>query len=209
MVMRLTPNGRSVSRLVSAISTESRSGVMDPEAITPNPPPLEMAETRWRSDTQVMAPPMIARLQPRKRQPRCQSFSRCASAARCRVMSLLSVKAVGGVQAAYGELGVLLGDQHADLDLRGGDHLDVDSLLGQGVEHALGDAGMAAHADADDRDLDDIGVGLQMLEFQRLVALLQDAHGPLEVGLGDGEGDVGVFAAARDVLDDHVHVDIG
>ena len=58
--MTFTPKGRSVSFLVSAISIESRSGDMEPVAMTPKPPPLEMAETRWRSDTQVMAPPMTA-----------------------------------------------------------------------------------------------------------------------------------------------------
>ncbi len=57
MVMRLTPNGLSVSPWVALISVRSRSGVIEPQAITPKPPPLEMAETRWRSETQVMAPP--------------------------------------------------------------------------------------------------------------------------------------------------------
>ena len=42
------------------LRSTSRSGDMEPEAMTPKPPPLEMAETRWRSDTQVMAPPMMA-----------------------------------------------------------------------------------------------------------------------------------------------------
>jgi hypothetical protein len=40
-------------------------------------------------------------------------------------------RAVGGVQGAQRELEILLVDQHADLDLRGRDHLDVDALLGQ------------------------------------------------------------------------------
>ena len=49
MVIRLTPNGRSVRVLVSAISVSSSSGLIAPQAMTPNPPALEMAETRWRS----------------------------------------------------------------------------------------------------------------------------------------------------------------
>jgi hypothetical protein len=36
------------------------AGVMAPQAITPNPPALEMAETKCRSLTQLIAPPMMA-----------------------------------------------------------------------------------------------------------------------------------------------------
>ena len=49
-------------------------------------------------------------------------------------------EAVGGVEGAHGEFGVGGLDQHADLDLRGGDDLDVDAALGQGAEHGLGHA---------------------------------------------------------------------
>ena len=44
MVIRLTPNGWLVSAWVPAISAASRSGVIEPQAITPNPPALEMAD---------------------------------------------------------------------------------------------------------------------------------------------------------------------
>ena len=60
MVIRFTPNGLIVCSLVAAISLSSSSGVIAPQAITPNPPALEMAETRWRSLTQLIAPHMIA-----------------------------------------------------------------------------------------------------------------------------------------------------
>ncbi len=46
MMIRLTPNGRSVSAKVPAISAANWSGVMAPDAITPKPPPLEIADTR-------------------------------------------------------------------------------------------------------------------------------------------------------------------
>ena len=59
MVIRLTPNGLSVRALVSAISVSSSSGVIAPQAITPKPPALEIAETRLRSETQLIAPPRI------------------------------------------------------------------------------------------------------------------------------------------------------
>src|SRR4051812_4608090 len=71
MVMRLTPNGRSVRLRVSAISVSSRSGVIAPQAITPKAPALESAETRWRSEIQLIAPPITANSQPRKPAPRC------------------------------------------------------------------------------------------------------------------------------------------
>src|SRR3546814_16131440 len=70
MVMRLTPKGRVVRFFVSAISVSSRSGVMAPQAMTPKPPALEMAETRLRSEIQLIAPPMMATSQPRKSVPR-------------------------------------------------------------------------------------------------------------------------------------------
>jgi hypothetical protein len=60
MVMRFTPNGfgQRLRRRRSRVS--SRSGVIAPQAITPKPPALLMAETRLRSLTQLIAPPMMA-----------------------------------------------------------------------------------------------------------------------------------------------------
>ncbi len=49
-------------------------------------------------------------------------------------------------------------DEHADLDLAGGDHLNVDAGRGDGLEHRGGNAGVGAHAQADDRDLGDLGI---------------------------------------------------
>ena len=82
MVMRLTPNGRVVSAWVPAISCASASGPMEPPAMTPKPPALLMAETRVRSLTQLIAPPMIATRLPRKRRPRSDSRSNSARARR-------------------------------------------------------------------------------------------------------------------------------
>src|SRR5690606_28175643 len=61
-------------------------------------------------------------------------------------LSSRSVQLEGGVQSTHGQLQVLLLDDHRDLDLGGGDHLDVDGFLGQGLEHAAGDTGMGTHA---------------------------------------------------------------
>ena len=70
MVMRLTPKGLSVRFAVSAISVSSSSGVIAPQAITPKPPASLIAATRWRSDTQLIAPHRIAVSLPRKSLPR-------------------------------------------------------------------------------------------------------------------------------------------
>jgi hypothetical protein len=59
-VIRLTPNGLLVSAFAPVISSCSCFGCSEPQATTPNPPALEMAATRCRSDTHDMAPPMIA-----------------------------------------------------------------------------------------------------------------------------------------------------
>src|SRR5262245_49278001 len=131
MVIRLTPNGRSVSAAVAAISAASSSGDIAPEAITPKPPPFEMAATRWRSETQVMAPPMIASSQPRKSRPRCHKRSSRARGARGLIPGSGRVEAIGGVQAAHRQLGIFVGDQDADLDLGGRGDLEVDAVSGQ------------------------------------------------------------------------------
>ena len=174
-------------------------GDIEPEAMTPNPPAFEIAATRLRSDTQVIAPPMIASSVPRKARPRAHSRSSSAPAARRRPRSphgracgrsaaadpsvIRGVEPVGGMQRAQRELGVFGRDQHADLDLGGRDHLDVDALVGQRLEHLLGDAGMAAHADADDRDLDDVRNRASARSKPIASPLLfEHRHGAVEIG---------------------------
>ena len=68
--------GVSVWVVKAADVVASSPGDMEPEAMTPNPPAFDSADTRCRSDTQVMAPPMIAISQPRKARPRSHSWSR-------------------------------------------------------------------------------------------------------------------------------------
>ena len=113
------------------------------------------------------------------------------------------------MQRAQGLFGVFLGDQHADLDLGRRDDLDVYAFFGQGLEHALGDAGMRAHADADDRNLDHVGIGNQVLVLKFLFLRLDGFDGALQITLGDGERQVRRLAVGGDVLDDHIDVDAG
>ena len=72
-MIKLTPNGFAVSFLVSVISVSSNSGVIAPQAMTPKPPALEIALTRLRSETQLIAPHMIAVSLPSRSLPRCMS----------------------------------------------------------------------------------------------------------------------------------------
>src|SRR3546814_645571 len=189
MVMRLTPNGLCVSALVPAISASRSSGDIAPHAITPNPPAFDMAETRWRSDTQLIAPPRIAASVPRKSHPRaisCERRRRPASDIQCSLdkreqataasglgRRVAFVQAIGRVQDADGKLGIFLRDQHRHLYLGGGDRKDVDAARRQRLEHGGRDARMAAHPDADDRDFRDIVVGRKPLEPNRGLRLFQ------------------------------------
>ena len=75
-VIRFTPNGLLVSARVAMISASRMAGGIDPQAITPKPPALEMAETRWRSETQVIAPAMMAWRVPRNSRPLADAASR-------------------------------------------------------------------------------------------------------------------------------------
>src|SRR6266568_2542420 len=113
------------------------------------------------------------------------------------------------VQGPHGELHVFFVDDDRNLDLRGGDHLDVDALFGEGAEHLACDSGVGAHADAHHRDLADLVVAanvcgfdvvldLQVEYVERLLVLVA-VHGERQVGQA-------VYAG---VLDDHVDVDVG
>ena len=113
------------------------------------------------------------------------------------------------MEDADGEFGFVLVDQHADLDLAGGDRLDVDPALGQRGEHVRRDARMALHAHADDADLGDLAVGDDAVEADLAAVFLQQRLRARQVGLRDGEGDVGLPLVAPHVLDDHVDIDAG
>ena len=70
-------------------------------------------------------------------------------------------------------------------DLAGVDEIDVDAAFGQGGEHAGGDAGVGAHADADDRG--SLGEG-GLLDGDVVDAgLLDCSHGAVGGFAGDVE----------------------
>ncbi len=93
------------------------------------------------------------------------------------------------VQRAHRELGVLRRDEAADLDLARRDRLDVDALVREDAEHLRRDAGVRAHAEADDRHLHDVLVVAHLARAEALRDLLDPRLRAGEVGLGEREGD--------------------
>ena len=204
--MRLTPNGRSVRVLVSAISVSSNSGPIAPQAITPNPPALEMAETRLRSEIQLIAPPMIATSQPRNSVPRCISSLRrawptLAWTARGSAISpspLMpaapptrrpsSPKAVWSTRTASSSWSSAI----SALTLISLDETASRLILplGQHLEHRRRELRIGADADADDADLGDRVVVDQLGIADLTFALLDHRHRLGEAGARDGEGQV-------------------
>src|SRR6185437_14364803 len=63
------------------------------------------------------------------------------------------VQPVQRMQRAHRQFGIGGIDQHRELDLGGRDGADIDAAFRQRLKRHGGDAGVAAHADADDRDL--------------------------------------------------------
>ena len=120
-----------------------------------------------------------------------------------------SYPAIQPMQRAHRKLGVGGVDQHRELDLRRGDGADVDAAAGQRLEGVGGDAGVAAHADADHRDLGDVGRAVDVVEADRGLGLVQHVDRALIVGGRHREGEVGGGAVGGDVLHDHVDVDAG
>ena len=93
-----------------------------------------------------------------------------------------------------------------DADRRGRDHLDVDAVVGQRLEHRRRDARVGLHAGADQRDPADVlVVRSRRSRRSRRRAHRSPARSRHEVGLRHRERDVG-GPADRRVLHDHVDV---
>src|SRR6476659_6493813 len=83
------------------------------------------------------------------------------------------IKPVERVQGADREIGLGGLDQDGEFYLRGRDGEDIDLLAGQSLERLGGDAGMATHADANDRNLRDIGRSVQPLVADCALGLVE------------------------------------
>ena len=114
------------------------------------------------------------------------------------------------VHRADGDVDLGVAADHGDADLRGADQLEVHAGVGQRAEELRGDAGVRAHAGADQRHLADVLVEADVGVADGVLDLLQRRDGGRAVALGQREGDVGELAGlGRHVLHDHVDVDLG
>src|SRR5215467_834603 len=95
------------------------------------------------------------------------------------------------MQGPDGQLGEGGVDQQRELDLGRGDGADVDPAVGERAERLGGDAGVAAHADADDRYLGDIGRAVDPLIADVVARLVDGGPCALVVSGRDREGEVG------------------
>src|SRR5690606_13082660 len=86
---------------------------------------------------------------------------------------LLLIEPVDGMQSPDGKFSVRAVDQNGNLDFRRRDRTNIDALLGERPECRRGNAGMAAHADADHRDLGHAFVMLHSIKTDVLTSLLQ------------------------------------
>ena len=86
-----------------------------------------------------------------------------------------------------GLVGVGFIDDDADLDFAGGNHLDVDILVEQGLEHRGGHAGVALHTRADDGDLRAGLVNGDVAAADAVRGVFQRGNGALGVAQGHGE----------------------
>ena len=103
-----------------------------------------------------------------RRAPRGSATSRCRPCPVAPIepdphdlLTQSSVELERRVQRPHRALDVVLGDHARDPDRRRADHLDVDALGRERLEHLGGDAGMRLHARADERDAADVLVGAE------------------------------------------------
>src|SRR5690606_41808083 len=109
------------------------------------------------------------------------------------------------VQRAHRQLEILFRHHHGNLDLRGADHLDVDALRRQRLEHLAGDTGVRTHADADQGYLGDLVVTGDLACAKIRRSFLENLLRLGEIVAVHGEGEVG-GALGTDVLHDHVAI---
>ena len=106
-----------------------------------------------------------------------------------------------------GLVGVLLINDDADLDLTGRDHLNVDVLVEQCLEHGGSHTGVALHASTHDGDLGAALIDGDVAAANAAGSVLQGRDSALGIAQGHGEAHV-LAAVAAGGLQDDVNVDV-
>ena len=104
-----------------------------------------------------------------------------------------NIQVESGMQRPHRQLGIFFLDDAGYPDFGCADHDDIDVLFGQGGEHFRGDARMAAHADADNRNLGDVFVAPHFFGADFFGDLFFDLHGGLIVVFGNRKRQVWLF----------------
>ena len=102
------------------------------------------------------------------------------------------------MQRAQREFNIFFVDQYRGGDFRGLDRLDIDAFFGQCFEHQGGNAGMVAHADADQRNFRDIRWPRQ--DRCNPILLFSPSRilcARIEITLADRKGDFGRATVVR------------
>src|SRR4029078_2411837 len=102
-----------------------------------------------------------------------------------------SVETERSVQRTHAAFDVVLGYHARHPDRRRADHLDVDALTREDLEHLRGDAGIRPHPRADERDAPDARIGAVTLRLGLDDDLVHAGLGAREIGARDRERDVG------------------
>src|SRR5215472_4067355 len=112
------------------------------------------------------------------------------------------------VERAHRQLSVFRTDHYRNLDFRGGDHLDIDSLTGEHFEHPRGDAGVGSHTYAHNRYFRNLVLVAHAGRSDLCTDAPDQLEGAYQVVAVDREGHVGATISTG-VLNDHVHHDVG
>ena len=104
-------------------------------------------------------------------------------------------------------LRVALVNQNGHADLGGGNHVDVDVVVVEGLEHLGRHAGVGHHAGSHDGHLGYVSAAGDALAAQAAHIVLDELHRGVRVVAGYGEGDI-LAVLTADGLQDYIHVDI-
>ena len=119
-----------------------------------------------------------------------------------------AVKLESSVQNPYGQLGILVFDDARYLYFRRADHHDIDILGRQGAKHAGRYAGVALHADSDNRDFGDPAFQGHVFGSELRQAPASDGQRLLSVGTRHRERNI-CQTVLTGILNDHVDHDAG